>query len=240
MPGGGNNLDVIGACEAAGIEFVLAHSETGAAIMATAYAELTDTVGACVVTRGPGAASAVNGAAQANQDRQPLLVLCDTVDVQSSARIAHQNIDQRAMFAPVTKWSTTLGGHDPDAVMDDAVGAALSAPRGAVHIDVDAGYLGRETPPAARASGVMGDVAALIDAASRPVIVVGVGARPHAASIRRLVDGTAIPVLTTYKARVASPTRVRTPPARSPARAPSPPCSTRPTSSSRSGSTRSS
>lgn len=148
MPGGGNNLDVIGACEAAGIEFVLAHTETGAAIMATAHAELTDSVGACVVTRGPGAASAVNGAAQANQDRQPLLVLCDTVDVQSRARIAHQNIDQRALFAPVTKWSTTLGGHDPDSVMADAVTVALSAPRGAVHLDVDAGSLGRDTPPA--------------------------------------------------------------------------------------------
>ena len=36
MPGGGNNLDVIGACEAAGIRFVLAHTETAAAIMATA------------------------------------------------------------------------------------------------------------------------------------------------------------------------------------------------------------
>ena len=182
MPGGGNNLDVIGACEAAGIEFVLAHTETGAAIMATAHAELTGSVGACVVTRGPGAASAVNGAAQANQDRQPLLVLCDTVDVQSSARIAHQNIDQRAMFAPVTKWSTTLGGHDPDAVMADAVAAALSPPRGAVHLDVDAGYVGRDTPPRRRRRRRprWSTLAALIDAASRPVLVVGVGARPHA------------------------------------------------------------
>ena len=206
MPGGGNNLDVIGACEAAGIEFVLAHTETGAAIMATAYAELTESVGACVVTRGPGAASAVNGAAQAHQDRQPLLVLCDTVDVQSSVRIAHQNIDQRALFAPVTKWTTTLGRQDPDSVMDDAVAAALSAPRGAVHIDIDAGYLGRETPPdPAPTSESLGDVAGLINAASRPVLVVGVGARPHAATIRRLVDGTHIPVLMTYKARGVVP-----------------------------------
>jgi acetolactate synthase-1/2/3 large subunit len=96
MPGGGNNLDVIGACEASGIHFALAHTETGAAIMASAYAELTDTVDACVVTRGPGAASAVNGAAQAQQDRQPLLLFCDTVDEASTPRIAHQNIDQRA------------------------------------------------------------------------------------------------------------------------------------------------
>jgi acetolactate synthase I/II/III large subunit len=202
MPGGGNNLDVIGACEAAGIHFVLAHTETGAAIMASAYAELTDTVGACVVTRGPGAASAVNGAAQAQQDRQPLLLLCDTVDEASTPRIAHQNIDQRAMFAPVTKWSTTLGSAEPEDVVRDAIRTATTPPRGAVHIDVDPGYVRRHAPPEPPAGGgSMADVAELLASARRPVIVAGIGARGHSAAIRKLVDGTAIPVLMTYKAK---------------------------------------
>lgn len=202
MPGGGNNLDVIGACQAAGIHFVLAHSETGAAIMASAYAELTDTVGACVVTRGPGAASAVNGAAQAQQDRQPLLLLCDTVGEASTPRIAHQNIDQRAMFAPVTKWSTTLGSAEPRDVVRDAIRAATTPPRGAVHIDVDPGYGSpRDAPPEPPGpSGSMAGVAELLARARRPVIVAGVGARRHGAAVRKLVDGTAIPVLMTYKA----------------------------------------
>ncbi|MCW2492927.1 MAG: thiamine pyrophosphate-binding protein [Frankiales bacterium] len=202
MPGGGNNLDVIGACEASGIHFALAHTETGAAIMASAYAELTDTVGACVVTRGPGAASAVNGAAQAQQDRQPLLLFCDTVDEASTPRIAHQNIDQRAMFTPVTKWSTTLGSADSEQVVRDAIHTATTPVRGAVHIDVDPGYGRRHAPPPQPAeSGSMSDVARLVAVARRPVILVGVGARSHSAAIRKLVDGTAIPVLMTYKAK---------------------------------------
>ena len=41
IPGGGNNLEVIGAAEAAGIQFVLAHTENAAAYMACVYAELT-------------------------------------------------------------------------------------------------------------------------------------------------------------------------------------------------------
>ena len=49
VPGGGVNLDVIGAAEAAGLRFVLTHGESAAAIMAGVYAELTGTPGACVM-----------------------------------------------------------------------------------------------------------------------------------------------------------------------------------------------
>jgi acetolactate synthase-1/2/3 large subunit len=61
VPGGGPNLDVVGAAEAAGLRFVLAHGETAATIMAATSADLTGAPGAVVVTRGPGLASAVNG-----------------------------------------------------------------------------------------------------------------------------------------------------------------------------------
>src|SRR5262249_57944399 len=65
VPGGGPNLDVVGAAAAAGISFVLAHGETAATIMAATYADLTDAPGAVVVTPGPGLASALNGLAPA-------------------------------------------------------------------------------------------------------------------------------------------------------------------------------
>ena len=103
MPGGGNNLEVAGACERAGLRFVLVHGETAAAIMAGVDGELTGAPGACVVTRGPGAASAVNGAAQALLDRQPMLLISDGIPV------SHQRIDQDALLAHVTKWSASLG-----------------------------------------------------------------------------------------------------------------------------------
>ncbi|MEL7210538.1 MAG: thiamine pyrophosphate-binding protein, partial [Actinomycetota bacterium] len=69
VPGGGPNLDVVGAATAAGQRFVLAHGETAAAIMASTHGLLTGTPSAVVVTRGPGAASATNGLAQATLDR---------------------------------------------------------------------------------------------------------------------------------------------------------------------------
>ena len=45
VPGGGPNLDVIGAAEAAGLRFVLAHGETAATIMAATSADLTGITG---------------------------------------------------------------------------------------------------------------------------------------------------------------------------------------------------
>jgi acetolactate synthase I/II/III large subunit len=91
MPGGGNNLDFIGAAEAAGMSFVLAHAETASAIMAAVYGDLTGTPGVCVVTRGPGAASAVNGVANAWLDRQPAVIVTDVVSAADRERIAHQS-----------------------------------------------------------------------------------------------------------------------------------------------------
>ena len=78
VPGGGPNLDVVGAAAAAGLRFVLARGETAATIMAATYADLTGTPGAVVVTRGPGLASAVNGIAHAALDRLPVVVIADT------------------------------------------------------------------------------------------------------------------------------------------------------------------
>lgn len=41
VPGGGPNLDVVGAAAAGGLRFVLPHTETAAAIMAATSADLT-------------------------------------------------------------------------------------------------------------------------------------------------------------------------------------------------------
>ena len=79
LPGGGPNLDVVGAAAAAGMRFVLTRTETAAVIRAATYADLTGLPGAAVVTKGPGLASAVNGIAHAALDRLPVVVIADMV-----------------------------------------------------------------------------------------------------------------------------------------------------------------
>ena len=136
LPGGGPNLEVIGACDAAGLRFVLAHGETAASIMASAYGLLTGRPAMAIATRGPGAASAVNGAAQATLDRYPLLLVTDCVSASDRERVAHQRLDQQALMRPVTKWSGRLGGTNAAEVAAAAIDLAAARPR-AVHLDFD-------------------------------------------------------------------------------------------------------
>ena len=53
MPGGGPNLDVVGAAGDAGLRFVLAHDEASACMMAGTYGLLTDRPALAIATRGP-------------------------------------------------------------------------------------------------------------------------------------------------------------------------------------------
>jgi acetolactate synthase-1/2/3 large subunit len=112
VPGGGSNLDLVGAAEAIGIPFVLVHGETAGAVMAGVAGELTGAPGLCVATRGPGAASAVNGVAQALLDRQPMVLVTDSVAHSEERRVSHQRLQHQELFGPATRtrrpaWSSS-------------------------------------------------------------------------------------------------------------------------------------
>lgn len=209
MPGGGPNLDMIGAAQDAGIPFVLAHGETAACIMAASYGRLTGTPGVAVVTRGPGLTSAANGLAQATLDRFPLLLISDTVSAAQAGRVAHQRLDQVAAARPLTKWSGTLGRGEPAALVQAAACLALAAPAGAVHLAFDPTVDGDAAPPLPTCPRV--DPAALARAqdllggARRPVVVVGLGAVAHAEEVRAALAALDCPVLVTYEAKGVVP-----------------------------------
>ena len=139
VPGGGPNLDVVGAAAAAGMSFVLAHGETAATIMAATCADLTGAPGAVVVTRGPGLASAVNGIAHAALDRLPVIVIADTVPAHQRDRVSHQRLDQTALGQSVAKAALTAGPGQADPAAELAVRLALAAPAGPVAINMDPG-----------------------------------------------------------------------------------------------------
>src|SRR5512139_3881852 len=77
MPGGGSNTDLVEAAGRHALPFVLTQDETCGAIMASAQAELTGHIGACLATLGPGAVALSNGVANALLDRIPLLAFTD-------------------------------------------------------------------------------------------------------------------------------------------------------------------
>jgi acetolactate synthase I/II/III large subunit len=211
VPGGGPNLDVVGAGAAAGLRFILAHGETAATIMAATYADLTGTPGSVVVTRGPGLASAVNGIAHAALDRLPVVVIADTVP---GRRISHQRIDQAALGRSVAKAAITVGGLRPADAAERIVRMALARPVIANMDDsapdrADGGGPGGSNPdgsgpddtrpPADHASASC--LAGALRAARRPVLLLGAGAMPQTAAVRAALAGRGLPALHTYRAR---------------------------------------
>ena len=212
VPGGGVNLDVVGAAQDHGIRFVVTHTETAGAIMAAVSGELTGAPGLCVATRGPGAASTINGVAQALLDRQPLIAITDCVAQAEQSRVSHQRLDQPALFAPVTKASLILDGRNPDAPAH-LVDLARTGRPGPVHVDIDPTAAAQppippQTTPPPPGEAEFAELQSLARA-EHPVIVVGVGAavasptrrNELARAIAEVAASSNIPVLCTYKAR---------------------------------------
>jgi acetolactate synthase-1/2/3 large subunit len=210
LPGGGNNLEVIGAAQRRGMRFVLAHTEFAASVMAAVYGQLVGRVTGCVVTRGPGAASALNGLAQAFLDRQPLVLISDSVSVSDRGRVPHQQLDQQAMFAPVVKRSIALGVEDVDSpALASALALAMTRPVGPVHIDVDVDAVSAEHADSRSeplvAEGSAEEPAAYLAKSVRPCVLLGMGALDAVAGIRAFVRGVNLPVLATYRAQGVIP-----------------------------------
>ena len=205
LPGGGPNLDVVGAAAQAGLRFVLAHTETAAVIMAATYADLTGRPGAALVTRGPGLASAVNGMAHAAQDRLPVVVIADTVRRADAGRISHQRLDQAALGAAAAKAVVTIGRDRTSEAATKAVRLARTPPSGPVlALMDDSGVSDRDPERPAPDNSSPRDVAVLAQAlrrSRRPVIMLGTGAIAHTAAIRPALAGRGIPALHTYRAR---------------------------------------
>jgi len=212
VPGGGPNLDVVGAAAAAGLRFILARGETAAVIMAATYADLEGAPGAAVVTRGPGLASAVNGIAHAALDRLPVVVIADTVPAADADRISHQRIDQGALGRSVAKAAITVGGPRPGEAAARIVRMALAPPPGPVIASMDASSPGLTRPDGARpdddgtpaalaGASAASFLAGALRAARRPVLLLGTGAIPRTAAVRDALAGRGIPALHTYRAR---------------------------------------
>jgi len=194
----------VGAAATLGIPFTLFHTEAAACIAASTFGLLTDSVGAAVVTRGPGVASAANGVAQATLDKQPLVLVGDTVPLTNRSWVGHQQFDQPAMMEPVTKWSGTVGHSRTARASQAAASLAAAHPQGAVHVDMDSSVPGDlpPDPPSLIPTGVLPDeMRELVRKAERPLLVVGTGALPWIEEVRRVVAKSGCPVLTTYHAK---------------------------------------
>jgi len=204
IPGGGSSLDLIDAAAKADIPFTLTRTEAAATIMAAVTGELTGAPGAVLVGVGPGASSATNGLAYASLERSPMVLFAD-----GPASSMHQHFDQQALFAPITRGTAQLEPNDGAARLDDLLKTATASPEGPVMVEMTAGdadsaapaYTPREgtVPPSASDADITA-AKAMIAESKRPILIVGLEARPHADTVRAFADKLGAAAMTTYKA----------------------------------------
>jgi len=91
-----------------GIDHILTRDERSAAYMADAYARVTGRVGVCEGPSGGGATYILPGVVEANESSIALLSITSDVPVTARGRYPLTALDQKALFAPLTKWNTVV------------------------------------------------------------------------------------------------------------------------------------
>ena len=196
------------------IKFILVRHEQGAAFMADMYGRLTQKVGVCLATLGPGATNLTTGVANANMDRSPILAITGQTDTDFLHKEAHQNMDAVTMFKPITKWRWSIRNADsiPE-IVRRAFKIALEEKAGAVHLELpqDIAKMDSEIRPINSQRvlrsrphfELIKNAVHLILEAKRPIVLVGNGCIRGRASlfIRKFVEETRIFSMNTFMAK---------------------------------------
>lgn len=196
------------------IKFILVRHEQAAAFMADMYGRLTQKVGVCLSTLGPGATNLTTGVANANMDRSPILVITGQTDTDFLHKESHQNMDAVAMFKPITKWRWSIRNADsiPE-IVRRAFKIALEEKAGAVHLELpqDIAKMSSDIKPIktqqvfrSRPNKELIEKAAnLILESKTPILLVGNGCirgRPSL-YVRKFVEKTGICSMNTFMAK---------------------------------------
>jgi acetolactate synthase I/II/III large subunit len=118
-----------------GMAHILTRDERHAAYMADAYARVTGRPGICEGPSGGGATYILPGVVEANESSVALLSITSDVPVTARGRYPLTQLDQKSLFAPLTKWNGVAGHVDHIPGLFRAAFRAMTTGRpGATHI----------------------------------------------------------------------------------------------------------
>lgn len=199
---------------------ILTRDERSAAFMADAYARVSGRLGVVESPSGGGATYVLPGVAEAHGSSYPLLNLTTDTPVAHDDRGVLTELDQEALFQPVSKWANRIKTpQSAPEVLRRALRMATSGRPGAATVimpaDVLAGEVDPETvyglPEALEAPStrtrpdpeLVTRAADLIAQAERPVIVAGGGVRISGAwtELTVLAEACKIPVGTSINGK---------------------------------------
>jgi acetolactate synthase-1/2/3 large subunit len=131
------------------ITHVLTRDERSAGYMADAYARLSGRVGVCEGPSGGGATYIIPGVAEANQSSVPLVCLTSDIDSRHRWRGTLTEIDQDALFEPITVWTQTpASGIELPRAFRQAFQRSTTGSLGASHIGLPFNVQEAEIPDA--------------------------------------------------------------------------------------------
>jgi thiamine pyrophosphate-dependent acetolactate synthase large subunit-like protein len=176
--------------------------EQGAGFIADGYARASGKPGVCCLITGPGLMNAATPIGQAYSDSVPVLVLC-TVNARSDLgkgrNRLHEISDQRAAIAPLTAFTrTVMDASEMAKAVSDAFAVfetqrarpvVLEYPLDVLSAPADVGHpkpVHGARPKAAKAD--LEAAAKLIDAAQRPLLLVGGGTVDCAPAVRSFLE----------------------------------------------------
>ena len=190
---------------------VLVRHEQAAAHAAQGFARVSGEVGVCIVTSGPGATNTLTGVADAMMDSTPIVVIAGQVGTGALGTDAFQEVDLVGLAQPISKWSYQIrrpedvawavsrafyiarSGRPGPVVLDFPKNAQTHTTEWNGHQQVNfvRSYIPYPTPDA----NAISEAARLINAAERPLALVGQGVELAGANdeLRAFLEKAGIP-----------------------------------------------
>lgn len=172
------------------LNHILVRHEQGAAHAAQGFARVSGEVGVCLVTSGPGATNTITGIADAMIDSTPIVVIAGQVGAGLLGTDAFQEVDLVGVTQPISKWSYQIRrAEDVAWAVARAFYIARSGRPGPVVLDfaknaqvdmtdyepVNVDFIRSYDPDPETDSMAVAEAVALINAAKRPLVLVGQG-----------------------------------------------------------------
>ena len=199
--------------DAQDIKLIGVHDERTGTHMADGYARASGKTGVVLAGQnGPGTTNLVTGLAQAKAAHTPLVSIGGALSSEHLYRDAFQEVDQQALFTPITKktWTATSSERVPE-MMREAFRVANAPRKGPVQLNLprnvlsgQAEFAAMQNPSDYRPVSVqaapessINQAAGLLNNAARPVIMVGGGIKNTAAGAHAmaLAEAYNIPVV---------------------------------------------
>jgi acetolactate synthase I/II/III large subunit len=210
---GGAIMPLYDALEGSGIRHVLTRHEQGAVFAAEGHARATGQVGVAIATSGPGATNLVTGIADAKMDSVPLVCITGQVRSALIGTDAFQETDVFGLTLSLTKWSRLVRSIEeiPEVIAEGFHWAREGRP-GPVVIDIPTDFLKakmefsgpakftpKRRPQDTNGEGAFADLISRLGTATRPVALVGAGAKLSGAigALRQLLDRLNVPTFAT-------------------------------------------